>query len=56
MNNSFSFEQCPKIQKQIDQLLENVRDIYINEIPKVKEEKIKEISLTSDLKLIDTKI
>jgi hypothetical protein len=59
METNFIFDDCLKIQKQIEQLLENAREIYISEIPKGKSDKgstFSSVSSAPDIVLIDSKI
>jgi hypothetical protein len=59
MEASFNFDDCLKIQKQIEGLLENIRDIYTSEIPKEKLDKLSTFSSVSsapEIVLIDSKI
>lgn len=47
METNFNFEECFKIQKQIEGLLENIREIYTSEIPKEKLDKLSTFSSVS---------
>jgi len=59
METNFNFNDTLKIQKQIESLLENARDIYMLEIPKEKSDKMSTFSSVSsapEIILIDSKI
>lgn len=59
IETNFNFEECLKIQKQIEGLLENVKEIYVSETPKEKIDKLSTFSSVNsapEIVLINSKI